>query len=901
MDLGIHPPGMYPLSTLMPYKLETKKGLELAAVLKEYSLLLKAALETHRALVTKKLHLFDPLVGDNFCQSRALRVALTFGRCAIGFKQKSSAIESHLAYIESMLTSRPLKWFKTCNLTCQDILKQDQEIYLTEDEFFMLLSYLLTVIKKESAPTSTLPWVDKTEPGRLNSLGKVSTNFAQNLIKILREKLADTSVQFVRKLSHLFMNEKNSLMLSDEHTHLYNKRIKCLHFYYGTKTIFECALQLGIPVVVWSRQLSQVNNKVIRDVCIFYRATASGYEEESTKLTDFGKGVIVVQGAACLSAFPRKKEWKTLLDRYNPSKLLAACSAEHRPYPDPSVKAHNDDECEYFKLKAKKWGCTIENPSLFFITHVFCATLENIAPMKYELNSHLQKYFDFYIEYCIQELKKLEGTSTFTVDGNTLTFHMNSAAEKSMLQRRIQKALLFMVKPKIKDGVKDCAFQVELEIDLNPPNARMYKVVAIAKNHPHPSKFLLDHWAFWCFSSEAAIEYLIADPKNFEHEELLEIIIEILKEGEHYFKTQKQALVGLGRALFLPSIKEKAKSFLMEFVEMTDKVSHNYHRYKSLDKLKICALRQLNALLNEADVRLFLQKVAAKHPLLSLQFEARSHLDGAIEALTAFNLELIRKLIDQRSSLESIRIKNIFLDEILWVYYPYSCQYVTNELGEEKLYSEIISQYASDTILYGEKTVSYSILKFIALHTSNQELFSKLVYFLMHAAHDDDERTRLISPFQTNQKVSMPADAAHLIQPLYEGTLSLHGPIECPVPFIDTTVGQHLTWALYEMVGSRDLDHNVRLLSIRHCLPFFVFERDSNCWEGIEEARRLDDRWRAVLLRTPLERLSKDPTENKALVLAALHLLHLHEEDIYNVENTLLLSSIHSLRKREMK
>ena len=64
------------LTSLLPYDPNVKKGKRLKDGLKEYLLLLLAAEEAFLSLLRGNLEYLDPLVGENACQIRALRLAL---------------------------------------------------------------------------------------------------------------------------------------------------------------------------------------------------------------------------------------------------------------------------------------------------------------------------------------------------------------------------------------------------------------------------------------------------------------------------------------------------------------------------------------------------------------------------------------------------------------------------------------------------------------------------------------------------------------------------------------------------------------------------------------------------------------------------------------------------------
>ncbi len=75
-----------------------------------------------------------------------------------------------------------------------------------------------------------------------------------------------------------------------------------------------------------------------------------------------------------LAKLPNKHELRDELSRHDFVELFLTNSASHRQFPDPSkdVLLEGHREYEASKLSAEEIGCSLDNPSLFFINHVFC-------------------------------------------------------------------------------------------------------------------------------------------------------------------------------------------------------------------------------------------------------------------------------------------------------------------------------------------------------------------------------------------------------------------------------------------------------------------------------------------------------------------------------------------------
>ena len=95
--------------------------------------------------------------------------------------------------------------------------------------------------------------------------------------------------------------------------------------------------------------------------------------------------MIVLIGSTCkdFSQLANKVEWRKELLQQCPIDMVLAYAAAHRQYPDEvqerKIKSMVDTNYEYHKAKANEWGCSLENPSRFFLTHAFCDTMKNIS------------------------------------------------------------------------------------------------------------------------------------------------------------------------------------------------------------------------------------------------------------------------------------------------------------------------------------------------------------------------------------------------------------------------------------------------------------------------------------------------------------------------------------------
>lgn len=381
----VEPVGDHFLSELLPYDPSIKTGNRLEDGLKEYLLLLVATELAIHDLHSHKWENFDPLVGENACQIRAVRLALILSHCLLDLDSLLGRTLQAKVIIENVLSRLSTLNHKKTSL--KTFLEQEfVNIRLTADEFFLVKSYILTRTKVSNPFDSNKPLVknERTDEKKIKDISAVGSMFASNFISFLREKLSKSSVAFVRKLSkQLYSGSHIDKVLEDfSVTH---RGLQCLPCYWATRVLLDHALQHRIPIVLSVQQKAKdLDYKEIQKVTLFFQATSEGYQVTERASLDPLAPALVLLGNSCreLALLPDKEQWIQELLEYGPVDLVLAYAAAHRQYPDESkdylVTELNDQGYQDYKMKANEWGCSLENPARFFLSHAFCDKIENI-------------------------------------------------------------------------------------------------------------------------------------------------------------------------------------------------------------------------------------------------------------------------------------------------------------------------------------------------------------------------------------------------------------------------------------------------------------------------------------------------------------------------------------------
>lgn len=373
------------LSDLLPYDLGVKTHSRLIDGLKEYLLLLVAAEESINSLTLGRLKDFDPLVGENACQIRAVRLALIVKNDLINVDQLSQAVKKVKNNVVNLLNNPAM--VLSSGISLEEALKSKElKVSVNESEIFVIMSYMLTKVKVLLPPSSDRPLTknEHTDTKKIKEISEVGSMFAGNFVKSLREQMSATSVRFVQELAKdMFLSEPISQLLSDRYL-VEHRKLHCLPCFATARVLMHQALRNHIPIVMFAEQRAKDQNyKVIEKAVLFFQPTSEGYVEvEYSSMNPLSPSLYFLGNTAGeLKNLKDKKSWCRELSTRGPMDLILAYAAAHRQYPNASKDALlsdiQDAEYAYYKAKADEWGCSLENPSCFFLSHAFCDRVQN--------------------------------------------------------------------------------------------------------------------------------------------------------------------------------------------------------------------------------------------------------------------------------------------------------------------------------------------------------------------------------------------------------------------------------------------------------------------------------------------------------------------------------------------
>lgn len=372
------------LTQLLPYDPAQKTEANTRNGLKEYLLLLIAAQQAIECWMHGALEHFDSLVGENACQIRAVKIAVTSLENSIN-PHLLNKINDAIRTVHAILDSAS----STSGASFQEIIKREAvDIPLNANELFLIQSYLLSKVKISRPFKPELPLVknEYTDTKKIKEISDVGTMFSEGLVKKLRESVSISSVKFVQELAAQLPPTDWGVDLTSDRFIVNHRGLSCLPCYWMTKVLMQEVQSKGIPIVMLAEQVARDQNyEVLQKMALFFKATPEGYQEIHCDELDPCQPALILLGKTCREAkeFSTPDQWKTELLNYSPIDLVLAYAAAHRQYPDPTkdhlVSGSKDEGFSYHKAKSEEWGCSVTNPSLFFLSHAYCDSIKNIT------------------------------------------------------------------------------------------------------------------------------------------------------------------------------------------------------------------------------------------------------------------------------------------------------------------------------------------------------------------------------------------------------------------------------------------------------------------------------------------------------------------------------------------
>lgn len=481
-----------------------------------------------------------------------------------------------------------------------------------------------------------------------------------------------------------------------------------------------------------------------------------------------------------------------------------------------------------------------QNQFLFLRTHFQSRNLQLI-------------YGEFYKEQTVSRIieaaKKLTLSWHHTLDFSKFTFcHIETREDWLACYDAVQNKNFFLAIPKfIRSELKN-ELHYSIEIDFENKFLDEKDFIEISTHHKNPIQFVVDHESYW---DSRKIARILTQEENFSKPGVGKVVQKKLKEDNNEFS--KAAILGLGKVMACESLKEKAKKILLEAALFDNfKLSGTY-------KIREFVWKQLKPILHEQDVQAVFKKIAIQDPRICFKFSALNYLEGIDGYAEELNAEILKNIILNFDVETLMKEQGRALESILWAHLPYSYQAICL-IGEEIWTRSILDKFlkmknvipsvtkgcssrkvsplGGIEIILSETAYLYSILNFIGINTSNQELFNAIVSGLIEVVAGKhigmlESLSFVLYQFENNKSVNMSPLQGILIERWRPGAKTKRSPIGSMNENTHKLYKKLNFEALIAIIKSTNYSLPHRKIAIRYC-ELYLFAQHVSSWEKRE-------------------------------------------------------------------
>ncbi len=380
------------LSELLPYDTSEKIRSEIKKGLAQYELILRRALEAIHFFENGELEKFDSHVGENACQSRAVKIALLSLESGIQIEELKKDVGRAREKVEDLLQKSVEELMKIGKNLDAVLEVEGAKVEVSDDELFLFKAYILAITKEyhgliegQSGKEGVFFPVrhSKSNPQKIIPADSdLSSNFAVILSNRIKKMISEASVEFVREVARGMSDSALRQMVSDEFSYTHNGLLACAPLFWSIKTLFLMAEKNHLPILLHVKFVGRDGEelKVYAEEFLYVKPVDQSYVYVDLEEGELDKAACIIQGVACINGSDEllsKEKWKELVKQHAVLDIILANSSVHRQYPNPSLDQKIGDlgipEYHAYRKFGDQHGFSSNNPSVFMIQHIYPA------------------------------------------------------------------------------------------------------------------------------------------------------------------------------------------------------------------------------------------------------------------------------------------------------------------------------------------------------------------------------------------------------------------------------------------------------------------------------------------------------------------------------------------------
>ncbi|MDP1573803.1 MAG: hypothetical protein Q8L78_02550 [Coxiellaceae bacterium] len=367
------------------------------------SFILENLIEAQQLFFQKNAYyLFDPHVGENGCQSRALHLLLSAHKPKKNdteLKSKLSNLKNYVSHFQERILFFQTGLVLNHETSLIEFLKKNGLLFLLEvDQKYIFICYFLTKYKNIVSDQQSI-----IDIRRIASDGKISQKLAKKLVHYYQSALTDfccdNIIQFSKELGYTFqyVNFLKKVLRKDD-----DKRSQ-LPSYFLTEVIISKLKDEKIPILIVIQNTHQTEPP--RLLYFYFDTTLKSYRFLKS-ITEYHRDqpCFVIEAETELSLITENDLLKMIekIEQRRLSRVILSYMAAHPQYSGKNLFAWRENPflradlighpilSKRFKTDRKlgiSTGCYLYNKSFFFIRHIFCDTYRHQSERIFADNS----------------------------------------------------------------------------------------------------------------------------------------------------------------------------------------------------------------------------------------------------------------------------------------------------------------------------------------------------------------------------------------------------------------------------------------------------------------------------------------------------------------------------------
>lgn len=370
------------LIDLLPISENPLSPFELSIALQKYLDLIRLAEEALGKFKQRELKYFNPLVGENACQIRALLLSEILNKQDIDeiIANIQKGLEAHKNHLQTLLRTIPNKQEL---MSFRKFLQEHHELfYIPEELVTIISSFILTDTKdvyyqpnEQGIPV----FVERLPVEKLMMRRNLTKKYAADLIKTAQRKLAEVSVIYIQRLALRRLSNKQekasaalafSLVKTDT---LQRNRVP---FFPTMRLLLTEIHHNRIPLVLKIKQFIAGQKEHYGKSTLIFCNQGQGRLTLLTKPAHlFKKGAVSFEVGSVTKQRQSIEILKNQILKTQIEDYILSAAADHPHFECQDSELANTSIEEY-RQKALELGACHANPRVFMVLHVRCKTIE---------------------------------------------------------------------------------------------------------------------------------------------------------------------------------------------------------------------------------------------------------------------------------------------------------------------------------------------------------------------------------------------------------------------------------------------------------------------------------------------------------------------------------------------